>query len=187
MKKYLKKAIIKILFNTIGLFYSKKHLFGFNYQESFIGWRWVFKTFFHQKILGFNRHIPWPISPSSAVDDPNNIFFHPDDSVFFMHFGCYFSNTNGGRIFIGRGTFIAPKTGIITTNHNPHDVSKHLKPKDVIIGENCWIGMNVVIMPGVSIGDNTVVAAGAVVTKSFSEGHLIIGGNPAKIIKSISK
>ena len=184
--KILKIIVIKILFNTIGLFYDKKYLYGFNYEKSFIGWRWIFKTFLHQKVLGFNRHVPWPISPSSAVDDPKNIFFHPDDSVFFMHFGCYFSNTNGGKIFIGKGTFIAPNTGIITTNHNPSNVSEHLDPKDVKIGKNCWIGMNAMIMPGVILGDNTIVAAGAIVTKSFTNGLCVIGGNPAKLIKKIN-
>lgn len=185
MKNFLKRFIIIILYNTIGLFYSRKHIRGFNYEDSFIGWRWIFKTFFTQKILGYNRHVPWPISPSTAIDDPKNLFFDPDDAVFFMHFGCYFSNTNGGKIIIGKGSFIAPNVGIITTNHNPSEVSKHLNPKDVVIGNSCWIGMNSVILPGVTIGNNTIVAAGAVVTKSFINGNCVIGGNPARLIKSL--
>ncbi len=185
MKNIFKKIIIGILYCSVGLFYNKKYIRGFNYQESFIGWRWIFKTFFFQKILGYNKHIPWPVSPSSAVDDPNNIFFNPDDAVFFMHFGCYFSNTNGGKIYIGKGTFIAPNTGIITTNHDPYNVSEHLEPKNVFIGEKCWIGMNSMIMPGVNLGNNTIVAAGAVVTKSFPNGNCVIGGNPAKLIKNL--
>ena len=47
--------------------------------------------------------------------------------------------------------------------------------------------MNAVILPGVELGDHTVVGAGAVVTKSFSEGYCVIGGNPAKIIKYIER
>lgn len=50
------------------------------------------------------------------------------------------------------------------------------------IGNNCFIGANSIIMYGVSLGDKTIVAAGAVVTKSFKEGNVVIGGNPAKII-----
>ena len=46
--------------------------------------------------------------------------------------------------------------------------------------------MNAMIMPGVSLGDNTVVAAGAIVTKSFIDGFCVVGGNPAKIIKRIN-
>ena len=52
----------------------------------------------------------------------------------------------------------------------------------IVIGNNCFIGLGSIILPGVELADNTIVAAGAVVTKSFSEGKIIIGGNPARII-----
>ena len=52
----------------------------------------------------------------------------------------------------------------------------------IIIGNNSFIGTKSVIMYGVEIGENTIVAAGSVVTKSFKEGNVIIGGNPARII-----
>ena len=51
--------------------------------------------------------------------------------------------------------------------------------------KNCWIGFNAVILPGVILGDNTIVGAGSIVTKSFESGHCVIAGNPAKIIKYI--
>ncbi|MBA2585639.1 MAG: maltose acetyltransferase, partial [Chthoniobacterales bacterium] len=51
-----------------------------------------------------------------------------------------------------------------------------------IIGDNVWIGMNAVILKGVAIGENSVVAAGAVVTKSVPE-NCVVAGNPAKIVK----
>ncbi|EOJ3081127.1 DapH/DapD/GlmU-related protein, partial [Acinetobacter baumannii] len=53
------------------------------------------------------------------------------------------------------------------------------------IGDKCWIGMNSVILPGVVLGNGTIVAAGAVVTKSFKQGNIVIAGVPAKIIKEI--
>ncbi len=56
---------------------------------------------------------------------------------------------------------------------------------DVNIGEKCWIGMNSVILPGVTLGTNTIVGADSIVTKSFPEGFCVIAGNPAKIIKAI--
>jgi acetyltransferase-like isoleucine patch superfamily enzyme len=58
-----------------------------------------------------------------------------------------------------------------------------LPGKDVIIGKKCWIGMNSVILPGVCLGDHTIVGAGSVVTKSFPDGNCIIAGNPARIIR----
>ncbi|MDT4068951.1 type 8 capsular polysaccharide synthesis protein Cap8J, partial [Staphylococcus aureus] len=57
--------------------------------------------------------------------------------------------------------------------------------EDVKIGNYSWIGMNSVILPGVELGEHTIVGAGSVVTKSFPEGNVVIGGNPAKIIKKI--
>ena len=59
-------------------------------------------------------------------------------------------------------------------------------PKPVTIGDNVWIGGGVTILPGVSIGDSTVIAAASVVTKSFPD-HVVIAGNPAKIIKNIEE
>lgn len=72
--------------------------------------------------------------------------------------------------------------GIITQNHDPQNPNKHLPAKEVVIGDNCWIGMNAVILPGVHLGDHITVDAGAVVTHSF-EGNCVIAGNPARIIK----
>lgn len=140
-----------------------------------------------QKILGFNSHVPWPVSPSIAIDDPSRIYFDLDDMQNFMHTGCYFSNPNRGSITIGRGTVIAPNVGIITTNHELNDPQKHQPPRDVVIGEYCWLGMNSVILPGVTLGNHTVVAAGAVVTKSYPDGWCVLVGVPAKILRKIDK
>ncbi|ENM5791939.1 maltose O-acetyltransferase, partial [Vibrio mimicus] len=52
------------------------------------------------------------------------------------------------------------------------------------IGNNCWIGGHATINPGVTLGDNVVVASGAVVTKSFGS-NVVIGGNPARVLKAI--
>lgn len=96
--------------------------------------------------------------------------FHPDDINNFQGFGNYYQNFTA-KIIIGKGTYIAPNVGIITANHDPMDLDKHLPGKDVIIGENCWIGMNAVILPGVVLGPRTIVGAGSVVTHSFPEGN----------------
>jgi acetyltransferase-like isoleucine patch superfamily enzyme len=57
--------------------------------------------------------------------------------------------------------------------------------KPITLGISCWVGMNSVILPGVSLGDHTIVGAGSVVTKSFPDGFCVIAGNPAKLIRDI--
>ena len=54
-----------------------------------------------------------------------------------------------------------------------------------IIGDNCWIATNAVILPGVELGEHVIVGAGSVVTQSFKENNILIGGVPAKIIKKL--
>ncbi|MFI5156975.1 MAG: acyltransferase, partial [Chitinophagales bacterium] len=68
----------------------------------------------------------------------------------------------------------------------PYDSRKNIL-KPVSIGRYCWLGAGAKIMPGVVLGDWTIVGAGAVVTGSFPGGHCIIGGIPARIIKELEK
>jgi acetyltransferase-like isoleucine patch superfamily enzyme len=168
------------------IFFDKKYLRGQHFDKSSVGWTWVLRGIIWQKIFGFNRHIPWPVSPFIVISNPNNIQFDVDNLDNFMSFGNYFQNFNGS-IIIGKGTYIAPNVGIITANHDPNNLECYLPANNVVIGQNCWIGMNSVILPGVNLGDHTIVGAGSVVTKSFFEGNCIIAGNPAKLIKFIDK
>ncbi|RXM43996.1 DapH/DapD/GlmU-related protein [Flavobacterium sp. YO64] len=183
----LKLLYIKIINPLLKFFFSfffdKNLLKGKYFDSSHIGWKWVIRSFITQRIFGINKNVRWPVSSNIAIDNPAGIHFHPDDLNNFQHFGCYFSNCNNGNIFIGKGTWIAPNVGIITTNHNVNNLNTHDAPKDVILGESCWIGMNAIILPGVTLGNNTIVGAGSVVTKSFPDGNCVVVGNPAKQIK----
>ena len=132
--------------------------------------------------MGENKDVPWPVVPSSRVLNAQNITFDVDNIDNFQSPGCYFQAI--GKIVIGRGTYIAQNVGIITANHNYCNLELHDEPKDVVIGENCWIGMNSVILPGVCLGNNVVVGAGAIVTKSFPS-NVVIAGNPARVIRSL--
>jgi maltose O-acetyltransferase len=92
-----------------------------------------------------------------------------------------------GGISIGEGTIFAPNVTILTSSHTynqegllPYDFTD--KKKKVTIGKGCWIGWGAIIGPGVSIGDASVIAMGAVVTKDVPNGA-VVGGNPAKVIK----
>lgn len=129
--------------------------------------------------------LPWPAHPCCRIDRWRNIEFCPEDVRMFQAPGTQFGAS--GKITIGRGTYIARNVGIITANHRPENMEEMTDPKPITIGEGCWIGMNAMILPGVALGPHTTVGAGSVVTKSFPEGHCIIAGNPARVIRCLPK
>lgn len=175
--------IFKIInLSLLGLFYNRKHLRGKYFEVKLMGWVWAWKGLKY-KFFGFNRKVPWPMSPFSQMHNYKNFIFHPDSINIFQSPGCYFNNHNA-TITIGRGVHIAPNVGIITSNHDITDLDSHLQGEDVVIGDHCWIGMNAVILPGVELGPNTIVGAGAVVTKSYKNGNCILGGVPARVIRT---
>lgn len=143
----------------------------------------TFKIIFFQKVLGFNRDAYWPVDFRSRVSGVKNIYVGIGSSPGLAP-GCYIQGI--GEIYIGDHVLIAPNVGIISANHNLYSLKDHHVGK-VKIGSYSWIGMNSIILPNVDLGEYTIVAAGSVVTKSFSSGYCIIGGNPAKIIKKIDK
>lgn len=101
----------------------------------------------------------------------------------FFNIGCSFQDRGG--ISIGDGTMIGMNVTIATLNHGlPLETRNVTFPSPVIIGDNVWIGSNATILPGVTIGDNSVVAAGAVVTKDVPE-NTVVAGVPAKELKKI--
>lgn len=170
------------------LFYSHKYLKGnaFSSYKFSSGWSWVLTDVFMQKIVGYQRHIPYPVSFRMQVMNWENIHFDINDLENFQKTGSYFQAAADAHIYIGSGTRIAGNVGIITANHDLNDLSKAAPGKDVRIGENCWIGMNSMILPGVELGPHTIVGAGSVVTKSFPEGNCVIAGNPARVIRTIT-
>lgn len=90
-------------------------------------------------------------------------------------------------ITIGDRTLIGPNTGIYTATH-PVDPNERLKDLEygqpITIGKNVWIGGSCVILPGVTIGDNSVIGAGSVVTHDIPS-NVVAVGNPCKVIKEI--
>ena len=129
-----------------------------------------------------NRRVPWPVHHTSIVTGHQNIEIGIDTNPGYMP-GCYIQGI--GNIKIGDYTQISSNVGIISSNHNVYDTREHIL-SSVVIERYCWIGMNAVVMPGVVLGEHTIVGAGAVVTKSFEEGYCIIAGNPAKKIRDIN-
>ena len=128
--------------------------------------------------------MPFPVGQGTIVNHPENIEFDSNNLVLFQTPGCYYQGI-GAKTKFGKNCIVAPNCGFITANHNFNAYDKHYEGKDIIIGNNCWIGMNSVILPGVILGDHTIVGTGSIVTKSFPEGNCIIAGNPAKKIKEL--
>ncbi len=138
-----------------------------------------FDMWYNQKVKGHCFSAYWPVHQTSLVGNPENVLCGIETSPGYSP-GCYIQAK--GRIFIGDYTQIGPNVGLISSNHSNFDNSKHII-NDIVIGKYCWLGMGVIVLPGVILGDFTIVGAGAVVTKSFEKGYCVIGGNPAKIIK----
>ena len=101
---------------------------------------------------------------------------------FYANFGCVILDC--APVTIGDDCMLAPNVQIYTASHplDPVARKKGIEfAKPINIGDNCWIGGSAVINPGVTLGDNVVVGAGSVVTKSF-QSNVVIAGNPAHII-----
>ena len=143
-----------------------------------------FETWFSQKIInhGSNRDAYWPVHPTSQVFDAHRIYAGVDTCPGLMK-GCYIQGRGG--IWFGDYTQIAPNVVVVSANHDVHDLRRHIE-RPVWIGNYCWLGAGSTILPGVELGDFTIVGAGAVVTKSFPDGFVVIGGNPAKVIRNIT-
>lgn len=105
----------------------------------------------------------------------------------FMNYDCIM--LDGGYIRIGKHTLIGPHCQFYTPQH-PMDYVERREEKEtaypITIGEDCWLGGNVVVCPGVSIGNRCIIAAGSVVTKDIPDDSLA-AGVPAVVKRSLKK
>lgn len=131
-------------------------------------------NFIYQKKLNNKPTINgWSVIKGKVIFGKNN------------HFNGAKIYAQGGVTF-GNNFHSAKGLIILTQNHNwkgeklPYDETIMIKP--VVIGDNVWIGINVIILPGVSIGEGCIIQAGSVVSSSIPD-LAIVGGNPAKVIK----
>lgn len=101
----------------------------------------------------------------------------------FINACCCFQDQGG--ITIGDGALIGHGVVLATINHGflPEKRGDNY-PAPIVIGKNVWIGSHAAILPGVTVGDGAIVAAGAVVTRDVPAG-MIVGGVPAKVLKSV--
>ena len=103
----------------------------------------------------------------------------------YINVNCNF--IDDGRITVGAGCLFGPAVTIATVGHpiNPA-MREYMYTDHVTVGNNCWIGANTIICPGVTIGDNTVIGAGSVVTKDIPA-DCIAAGNPCRVIRPIGE
>lgn len=101
----------------------------------------------------------------------------------FINMGCKFQDQGG--IWIGDGTLIGHNVVLATLNHamDP-DQRATMFPRPIHIGKKVWIGANATVLPGVTIGDGAIVAAGAVVTRDVPD-NTVVAGVPGRVIRSI--
>lgn len=93
------------------------------------------------------------------------------------------------KVTIGNNVLIGPNVGIYTAGHPIHyeqRIQEYEYAFPITIGNNVWIGGHVVILPGVNIGDNSVIGSGSVVTKDIST-NVVAVGNPCNVIKTITE
>lgn len=134
------------------------------------------------KLIGRPVGANFGLFPPFYTDFGKNI--HIGDNV-FINAGCKFQDQGG--IYIDDGALIGHGVVLATLDHDLDPAKRQqLHPAPIRIGKRVWIGANTTVCKGVTIGDNAVVAAGAVVTKDV-EANTIVGGVPAKLIKRINE
>lgn len=132
------------------------------------------------ELFGYEVDPSLKVFPPLYADFGKNI--HVGKGV-FINDCCHFQDHGG--IHIGDGCQIGHNVVFATLNHDlAPERRRFMHPAPIWLGKNVWVGSNSTILPGVTVGDNAVVAAGAVVTKDVPAGA-VVGGVPAKLLKMI--
>lgn len=155
-------------------------------------------------LYGYNNLPPWEkekrleilkkflgkVGENPIIHSP----FHCDYGYNIEIGNDFFANMNliildGAKVTIGNNVYIAPNVGIYTAGH-PFDVKQRNEGLEyaypVTIGNNVWIGAQVAILPGVTIGNNSVIGAGSIVSRDIPSGVLAVG-NPCRVIREIAE
>lgn len=123
------------------------------------------------------------VNPPLYIDYGKHIFM---GNNVYCNMDCVFLDVN--TITIGNNVMLGPRVNLFTAGH-PIDANVRISDLEfglpIVIEDNVWIGGNSTILPGITVGENSIVAAGAVVTKDVPA-NSIVGGNPARLIRAIS-
>lgn len=143
---------------------------------------WILlRAFLVQKVLRINGSATWPVHWTSTVKAASKV--RRGTRFPGLSAGCHIDGRNG--IHIAENVWIGPRVSLISMNHDTSNFFVYCSAPPITIGRNSWIGANSTILPGVSLGEHTVVAAGSVVTKSFPGSNQLLGGVPARVLKSL--
>lgn len=133
-------------------------------------------------LTGQPKEESFHIFPPFYTDFGQNIVVGKD---VFINEGCSFQDQGG--IVIGDGCLIGHQVVLATLNHVQDPAHRaDMIPAPILLGKNVWIGAHATILAGVTVGDNSIVAAGAVVTKDVPA-NTVVGGVPARVIKKIQR
>ena len=124
----------------------------------------------------------YQVHPTCTIANARKVYVGCNASI--ARPGCYIQGA--GTVHFGDYVQLAPNVGILSANHDLYDQRKY-NAAPIVIGDYSWIGMNSIVTAGVVLGPRTIVAAGAVVTKSFPDGFCILAGVPAKVVKYLDK
>lgn len=137
-----------------------------------------------KKLFGKTGKDPY-ITPPVYVDYGRHVSVGDN---FYANFDCIFLDVN--RITIGDNVMFGPRVGLYTAGH---PLDSKVRNEDqlefglpITIKDNVWLGGNVCVLPGVTIGENSVIGTGAVVTKDIPANSVAVG-NPAKVVKSLGE
>ena len=103
----------------------------------------------------------------------------------------FYCEIPGEPYFVTIGDNVTIAGGVLLLTHDNSVIKCNLNATDyfgrITVGDSCFIGMNSILLPGVELGEHTIVGAGSVVTKSFPEGNVVIAGNPARVICTVEE
>lgn len=169
------KKVIKVLF------LSTHHSLNLQVQECIISPNWNYIRF---RLIGSCGRGGgyYPVHPTCTIANARKVYVGCNASI--ARPGCYIQGA--GTVHFGDYVQLAPNVGILSANHDLYDQRKY-NAAPIVIGDYSWIGMNSIVTAGVVLGPRTIVAAGAVVTKSFPDGFCILAGVPAKVVKYLDK
>ncbi len=172
--KYIKESLRSLF--SFSFLNSIFHSFGY-YLHEHVTWRYKIR---HGKKLR--------VHSTASIRNAQNIEIGHNSHI--NQFCCIWCGKNS-KIFLGDNLLMGPSVKIFSTNHGYSlDTPMTFQPSqeaDIIVGDDCWLGANVVVLKGVKIPNGCIIAAGSVVTKSLPEEYCIYGGIPAKKIKSRKK